>query len=771
MAIKIPIVTVFDSKGIKSAQYQLNKVQGNFQNLGRNAAIAGAAIAGAFTLLGKAVMDAAESQKVMAQTEAVLKSTGTTANGTAQQIAALSTTLMNQTAVDDELIQSGANLLLTFKNIQNQAGANNNIFDQTLAATLDVARAMGTDASTEAIRLGKALNDPVKGLSALSRVGIQFTKQQKEQIKALAESGDLMGAQKIILKELQSQFGGSGAAYAQTFAGQIDLMRAQLGNFSEDIGMIVMPAVKEFFWSLQNVAPEAGARLKAALEGIDFAALARGLADAVIFLVQNAEAIMKVVGALFVLNTAYNVGRIAIGLYNAGAVLLNAVMGGTATSAGAAAAGVTGVGTASTVAAGKITFLSAAMRLIPWVAVGAAALQLGMDLSTAGARFDAYKKKLDGVTKGANQGNNKMLAFGLTLNDTAGRINPLISLLNTLIKSLLNIPETVTSTINIHTNYTSSGYNTAEARRMTEQAFNRGGLNMSGGKFDGTGGTGGTGSGANKVLSGLKAVQKNLKKQATQATLTKKLINRGLPSGLAGEILGGSKPFVTAREVLKLADKGINKLTKQYNKIQKLQDSLKAGTEEIESPLAALGGGGQTVSAEEEILRRKYENFKAFQESVKEVFGRIKESILDAFKLPELGDSTNAIIRNMNKLLDRTKSFAANISQLSSMGLNAELLQQLIQQGPLAGAKLAAALVAGGAASLAEINAGYNEISSIAGQIATTGATSLASTPQQTNIYNIEVAAGLNSNAEIGRVIVDAIKAYERTSGLIWSPA
>ena len=48
--------------------------------------------------------------------------------------------------------------------------------------------------------VGKALNDPLKGLTALSRIGVQFTAQQQEQIKAMVEVGDVAGAQKIILR-------------------------------------------------------------------------------------------------------------------------------------------------------------------------------------------------------------------------------------------------------------------------------------------------------------------------------------------------------------------------------------------------------------------------------------------------------------------------------------------------------------------------------------------------------------------------------------------
>ena len=53
-----------------------------------------------------------------------------------------------------------------------------------------------------AVLVGKALNDPKKGLTALRRVGVQFTDAQEDQIKALVKSGKTMDAQKIILREL-----------------------------------------------------------------------------------------------------------------------------------------------------------------------------------------------------------------------------------------------------------------------------------------------------------------------------------------------------------------------------------------------------------------------------------------------------------------------------------------------------------------------------------------------------------------------------------------
>jgi hypothetical protein len=125
----------------------------------------------------------------------------------------------------------------------------------------------------------------------------------------------------------------------------------------------------------------------------------------------------------------------------------------------------------------------------------------------------------------------------------------------------------------------------------------------------------------------------------------------------------------------------------------------------------------------------------------------------------------------MGKLLTKTREFSSNITQLSSMGLDPKLLQQIISQGPIAGARLAASLVAGGASGLAAINTGYSELSGLGSTIGMTGTNAAFGTPKQQNIYNIEVNGGVGSGATIGQAIVDAIKAYERTSGAVWQGA
>jgi hypothetical protein len=211
--------------------------------------ILGGALAGigVTKLIGDTLSEAREAQKVGALTEQTIKSTGGAARVTAKHVGDLATAISNKIGVDDEAIQSGENMLLTFKNIRNEAGKGNDIFDQTVKATTDLAAAMAAasggemDFRSASIQVGKALNDPIKGVTALSRVGVTFTEQQKKQIKALVESGDTMKAQKIILKELKSEFGGA----AKSQATDADRARVAIGNLEEQIGTALLPVVDD----------------------------------------------------------------------------------------------------------------------------------------------------------------------------------------------------------------------------------------------------------------------------------------------------------------------------------------------------------------------------------------------------------------------------------------------------------------------------------------------------------------------------------------------
>lgn len=255
MAIGVSIISSFDAKGINKAIRDFKKldtasgkaafglknldagVTSFAKSLGKFAVVGGA-VAG---VIGKTLVDAAlESQKVMRQTEAIIKANGSAANVTAEQVQKLSDQLSLKTGVDDEVIQSSANLLLIFKKVRNETGKGNQIFNRATEAALDLGNVFGSsDAAAKA--LGRALSDPVKGLTALRRAGVMFDESQKKQIKTMVEQGNLLGAQKMLLDEVESKVGGVAAATATDF----DRMKVAVGNVAEDLGTLLLPMLEK----------------------------------------------------------------------------------------------------------------------------------------------------------------------------------------------------------------------------------------------------------------------------------------------------------------------------------------------------------------------------------------------------------------------------------------------------------------------------------------------------------------------------------------------
>jgi len=229
--------------------------------MGKLVGIAGkAGVAGALVGIGVAakigIQEFADSQKITAQTNAVLKSTGGIANVSAAQIDKLSGSLLKKSGIDDEAIKSGENMLLTFTNIRNEVGKGNDIFNQTTKTLVDMSVATGQDMTHASVMLGKAINDPVKGIGALSRVGVTFTEAQKKSIKAMVASGDTMGAQKVILHELNKEFGGSAEALGKTLPGQINIAKETFNNWMGELVAKTIPILQQVIGWLRDHWPE-----------------------------------------------------------------------------------------------------------------------------------------------------------------------------------------------------------------------------------------------------------------------------------------------------------------------------------------------------------------------------------------------------------------------------------------------------------------------------------------------------------------------------------
>lgn len=251
---KIVIQTTAEGKGAKDVENSLkdlgnqtDKGSGSFLKMSAAVATGEAAFnlvkdaiqkVGGF--LGDTVKSANDSENAMSQLVAVLKSTGHAAGLAEDQLSEQASALQKVSTYSDEAIQSSQALLLTFTNIKGK------VFTDAIPTILDMSTALGQDLKSSSIQVGKALNDPIKGITALSRVGVSFTQQQKDTIKSLVDTGKTAEAQKVILSELNKEFGGSSLAASKTFAGSMEVLKNQFDDVKESIGRVIVKGMTPF---------------------------------------------------------------------------------------------------------------------------------------------------------------------------------------------------------------------------------------------------------------------------------------------------------------------------------------------------------------------------------------------------------------------------------------------------------------------------------------------------------------------------------------------
>ena len=253
--IRVPVVTTVDTKDLAKMTAALDGMKKKVDKQAAGFATLGKAVKGAFAIgavtaaIGKMISEGQQAEVVGARTANVLKTTGAAAWTSSKQINDLATSLSNKTGVDDEAIQSSENLLLTFKNVINAGKGQAAVFDRATTAALDLSKAGFGDLTSTSKMLGKALNDPAKGLTALGRAGVTFNSTQKEQIKAMQQRGDLLGAQQIVLKEVESQVGGAAAASATP----MERLQTIFNNLMEVAGTGLLPALTTVISSLTPI--------------------------------------------------------------------------------------------------------------------------------------------------------------------------------------------------------------------------------------------------------------------------------------------------------------------------------------------------------------------------------------------------------------------------------------------------------------------------------------------------------------------------------------
>jgi hypothetical protein len=242
LLVAIGVDTSEFQKGIEGAEKSVSGFSSNMSKIGEKMTKIGGAMTVGLTLPivafgASSVKSAMEAENAIADLKAVLKSTGSVAGVTLDELTANAAALQKITKFSEEATMSAQGMLLTFTNI------GKDIFPQATEATLDMAQKFGMDASQAAITLGKALNDPISGVTALRRIGVMLTTQQEEQIKSFMAVGDIASAQKIIMNELAVEIGGVARAAGETTSGKFAILMNQFDDMKEKIGVALIPTL------------------------------------------------------------------------------------------------------------------------------------------------------------------------------------------------------------------------------------------------------------------------------------------------------------------------------------------------------------------------------------------------------------------------------------------------------------------------------------------------------------------------------------------------
>lgn len=225
---KVVVETVIDKSSLDTSS---GKIGAGI----KKGALIGVAALGTLAAAGiKSVAAFEEAESVSRKLNNTLDNMGK--SGAAEAVDKLSTSLARQTGVDDSLIQKGQTLLATFSQVAESAGETGGTFERATRAAVDLAAAGFGSVESASVQLGKALQDPEKGITALQKSGVTFTETQREQIKNFVETGEVAEAQNIILQEVERQVQGTAEAGAKSS----QKLQNAIGDAQEAIGGLIV---------------------------------------------------------------------------------------------------------------------------------------------------------------------------------------------------------------------------------------------------------------------------------------------------------------------------------------------------------------------------------------------------------------------------------------------------------------------------------------------------------------------------------------------------
>ena len=226
----------------------LSQADTDLQNAGKSSDLLTSALkrltvaAAAYKALqfGKQAAELYQAQAIAeAKLEPMIRATGMAAGFTTSQLKDMAASLQDATGYATADISNMHAVLLGFRDISGD------LFERTTKAVLDMTSVMGGDLVSNVNILGKAIDSPVQGMASLGRAGFVWTKQQREMVAEMEASGDLLGAQTVILEEVEKAFSGVSEAIRNTPTGELKALKLEYKDIQTALGEDLIPTLVE----------------------------------------------------------------------------------------------------------------------------------------------------------------------------------------------------------------------------------------------------------------------------------------------------------------------------------------------------------------------------------------------------------------------------------------------------------------------------------------------------------------------------------------------
>ncbi|MBP8298564.1 MAG: hypothetical protein KAX84_20815, partial [Burkholderiales bacterium] len=646
----------------------------------RDAAAAVASAIAVKALVAATVTDAIAYEQMASKLAGSIKNTGNAAHLSVAGLQERAAALESMSGVDEMAILNAENLLTAYRNVQNNAGKGNDIFNQATATALDMSVKKSIELGQATTFVGKALNDPVKGMALLRKQGVLLSAQQQEQVNSFVKAGEAAEAQKVILAGLAASYGGAAAAAGASTAGALARAQDAISDGFRDLGIRLLPQITAVSnWVASNAGPvfsklgdifDATGRAVAPLVGWVRDELMPAMREAAATVLPSAqEAFGRIRNAVtelrpYLAQVGTVITELIIPSMAQAAQVVNSVLG----PAFSAVAGIVrtvvipGFMAAAEVVAmvlqATATAVSAMLNLAARAAAAMGKDGVAASLRAAAADVSGYAAQMDGAIQAIR---NRVVTVTIATVEVKGISMGKAATLQRQAGSGNDREGRSASASDI-------AAVTARQKAAANPSFGGGSSGYSGMTVPKSSGGGGGGGGASAKSAARGAVAEDLKAIAAALKESRKKAGEQFAK-LAGDVSKAGS--AAARRIVESYAKIVLPLAQKYEAITK---SLKAAQDK----LAKLRDDAKQYAAD------------------------VKRDVVEGSKLGEQ-ESVGGIINSLKESISYAAQFAAVLTRLRALGADATTIGQLVAAGPKQGLKLGEQLAATGKAGVAQV--------------------------------------------------------------------